>query len=357
MITFYPGPSKVYAEVPDYVRDAYNTGVLSINHRSPEFMEIFQRVTQLVKTKLEVPEEYTVVFSSSATECWEIICQSLVSKKSFHIYNGAFGAKWLRYAKSLVPRTDSLTFNQEDLPNIDELQIGDTDLIALTHNETSNGTALPTDWIHALRARYFNTLISVDATSSMAGVALPWKTADVWFASVQKCFGLPAGLAVIFLSPRAIEQAQEIGDRKYYNSLLNIYEQSQQYQTTHTPNVLGIYLLMRVLDNMAPISAIAAKIEARYNEWINMLLNLSYVKLNINNFQVQSKTVIPFRAEKDTINQIRHQAKESGITLGNGYGELKDTTLRIANFPAITDHEIHQLKDFFVNFAPENLSS
>jgi len=356
MITFYPGPSKVYTEVPDYVQDAYNTGVLSINHRSPEFMEIFQRVTQLIKVKLDIPEDYIVVFNSSATECWEIICQSLVKEKSFHIYNGAFGAKWFRYAKSLVRATDSLKFNPEELPDIDELPVDNADLIALTHNETSNGTALTADWMQELRTYFPDTLISVDATSSMAGVELPWKTADVWFASVQKCFGLPAGMAVMVLSPRAIKQVQKIGNREYYNSLLNIYEQSQRYQTTHTPNVLGIYLLMRVLEDREPISTVSARIVERYDGWINTLLNLRYVKSYINNFQVRSKTVVPFQADKRVIDQIRQQAKAHGITLGNGYGELKETTLRIANFPAIADPEIHQLKEFFANFAPENLS-
>ncbi|WKN43688.1 aminotransferase class V-fold PLP-dependent enzyme [Tunicatimonas pelagia] len=354
MITFYPGPSKVYPEVPDYVRDAYDAGVLSINHRSPEFMEIFQRTTQLVKEKLHIPEDYTVVFSSSATECWEIICQSLVEKKSFHMYNGAFGAKWLRYAQILVPTTESLAFETESIPEVNSIQVGDSELIALTHNETSNGTALPSDWMQELRARFPEILIAVDATSSMAGVDLSWEAADVWFASVQKCFGLPAGLAAMVLSPKAIERVQKIGNRGYYNSLLNIYEQNQHHQTTHTPNVLGIYLLMRVMEDREPISIISAEIKARYSEWKKMLFNLNYVKHIIHNSQVQSKTVITFQAEKEVINQIRQQARAHGIVLGNGYGKLKETTLRIANFPAITENDIHQLKEFFANFAPEN---
>lgn len=356
MITFYPGPSKVYSEVPNYVRDAYDAGVLSINHRSPEFMKIYRRTIQLVKEKLDVPESYTVLFSSSATECWEIICQSLITKKSFHVYNGAFGEKWLRYAKHLVPTTGSLAFMAENLPEMNSIQTGDSELIALTHNETSNGTALPSEWMQELRKRFPENLMAVDATSSMAGVELPWQIADVWFASVQKCFGLPAGLAVLVLSPQAIVQAQQINDRKYYNSLLNIFEQGQRNQTTHTPNVLGIYLLMRVLEDRDPIRLISATTIERYNEWKKMLTNLTYVNQLFQNWQIHSKTVIPIWAEPHVIAQLHHQSQANGITLGKGYGAHKQTTLRIANFPAITDTEIHQLMDFFANFAPDTTS-
>ena len=90
-ISFYPGPSKVYEKVPKYVMDAYQKGILSINHRSPEFEALFQKTTQLLKKKLQIPEEFNIYFTSSATECWEIIAQSFTQKHSFHLYNGAFG--------------------------------------------------------------------------------------------------------------------------------------------------------------------------------------------------------------------------------------------------------------------------
>lgn len=122
MISFYPGPSKVYPEVTQYVADAYQSGVVSINHRSPEFMDIFRKTTESAKEKLAVPESYTVLFASSATECWEIISQSLVRDSSFHVYNGAFGEKWHRYATQLSTSTNALVFDPEELPETRELE-------------------------------------------------------------------------------------------------------------------------------------------------------------------------------------------------------------------------------------------
>ena len=97
MISFYPGPSRVHTEVPAYVRDAYDEGILSINHRSDEFVQMCERTIGLLKERLNVPKDYTIFFTGSATECWEIIAQSLITDKSYHIYNGAFGQKWFDY--------------------------------------------------------------------------------------------------------------------------------------------------------------------------------------------------------------------------------------------------------------------
>src|ERR1700749_4185545 len=107
MISFYPGPSKIYPEVADYLQDAVRDGVLSINHRSPEFAEISKNAILYLKEKLNIPEDYTVLYTSSATECWEIIAQSLIKRGSYHIYNGAFGEKWYKYTSKLIPATQA----------------------------------------------------------------------------------------------------------------------------------------------------------------------------------------------------------------------------------------------------------
>ena len=353
MISFYPGPSKVYPEIAQYVTEAYEAGVLSINHRSPEFMDIFRRTTELVKDKLAVPESYTVLVASSATECWEVISQSLGNENSFHIYNGAFGEKWHRYATHLTPRADALVFDPEELPAPTEIELDQsTELLCLTHNETSNGTALPTEWVKEVRSLFPDLLIAVDATSSMAGVLLPWNSGDIWYASVQKCFGLPAGLAVLVLSPAAVDRAEMIGEKRYYNSLLSIIEQSRNFQTTHTPNVLGIYLLMRTLQVQNSINNTHRTTKNRYQHYIKKISELQYAKLLINNDIVRSYTVIPIEAPPAIINQLRDESNHEGITLGNGYGKLKESTLRIANFPAITEEEIQRLTNFFKNFIP-----
>ena len=79
MISFYPGPSRVHDEIPDYVQDAYDEGVLSINHRSEAFMKISEKTIRLLKSRLDIPGDYSVFYTTSATECWELIAQSVMT--------------------------------------------------------------------------------------------------------------------------------------------------------------------------------------------------------------------------------------------------------------------------------------
>lgn len=351
MLSFYPGPSRVYDEIPRYVRDAHRSGLLGMNHRSPEFVQLSAQTISLLKDKLEIPAGYTIFFTSSATECWEIIAQSLVDQASYHIFNGAFGAKWFEYTRRIRPGARSLVFERESEVVVDELEEAqDAEVICLTQNETSNGTEVSNETLRRIRRRFPNHLLAIDATSSMAGIFLDFAAADIWFASVQKCFGLPAGLALLICSPAAIKRAQQLDERDHYNSLVFMADMMAKWQTTHTPNVLNIYLLNRVMEAAPPIRTVDRKTRSRYRQWMSFLKDRTTIQHLIANQSVHSLTVLPIRADTDGVNRIKEDAKTKGILLGEGYGDLKATTFRIANFPAIRDSEIRALKSFLSDY-------
>ena len=351
MISFYPGPSRVYRQIPAYVQDAYEAGILSINHRSTEFMEMAVNAIRLLKEKLEITEDYWVFFTASATECWEIISQSLVRKKSYHLYNGAFGEKWWQNAKKIQPQAVGKAFSLEETLQVTELKVDEeVEVICITQNETSNGTAVSNATIREIREKYPEKLIAIDGTSSMAGVCLDFSTADVWFASVQKCFGLPAGMGIMICSPRSIDTAIKIGENNHYNSLVFMIEKMRDYQTTHTPNVLGIYLLMRTLEKVPSIHATDAMLQSRFEEYMALFSQGKNIECLVRNPEVRSKTVISLQAEAQRVQEIKAAAKKAGILLGNGYGKWKESTFRIANFPAIEKKEIEILKNFIMAY-------
>lgn len=347
MISFYPGPSRVHDEIPEYVKDAYEKGILSINHRSEEFIRISEKTVTLLKEKLAIPSDYTVLYTTSATECWEIIAQSLIDKASFHFYSGAFGQKWHTYTSRICAGATGFPFDQNELIAVKKLRLPkEAGVICVTQNETSNGTQINDATLQAMRTRYPQHLIAVDATSSMAGIALDFQLADIWFASVQKCFGLPAGLGLMICSPAAMQRASDVGEKNHYNSLLFMAEMMEKWQTPFTPNVLNIYLLMRVLENSKPIDEIQSKIEERYRQWVNVLNDKQSLRHLIDNEEARSFTVIPVKATESLVTSIKSRAKKHGFLLGEGYGDLKASTFRIANFPAIRKKEIKALIEF-----------
>lgn len=344
MISFYPGPSRVYDDIPKYVKDAHASGILSMNHRSPEFIALMKKTVTLLRKKLSVPKSYTFFFTSSATECWEIVAQSWITNKSFHLYNGAFGQKWYDYTRRLTSGATALPFDRETVLDFTQSAFGGTDnVICITQNETSNGTQLSAKTMRSLRTRNPEHLIAVDVTSSLAGIKLDFTSADIWLGSVQKCFGLPAGLGIMICSPAAMARAHAINDRRFYNSAAFMDDMMQKWQTSYTPNVLGIYLLMRVLEQVKPITAIHAVTEQRYQNWMTAIAKQTKLHPLIQNRNVHSRTVLTLEASEQTISKIKKFALQKGFLLGDGYGDLKATTLRIANFPALRDREINAL--------------
>lgn len=137
---------------------------------------------------------------------------------------------------------------------IDEaLSKGDYDAVTLTHNETATGIMNPVgECAELIRAKYPDTLILVDAVSSLAGVKIEvdaWGL-DVCLAGVQKCFALPPGLTVCSASDRARERALQVPNRGHYFAYDQMDKRYETHQTPATPAISLIQALNKQLDDM-----------------------------------------------------------------------------------------------------------
>lgn len=121
-----------------------------------------------------------------------------------------------------------------------------------------------------------------------------------------------------------------------------------QFQTTHTPNTLGIYLLFRLLQDLPPLAEQAKHLLERAASLYDFFDNeVQLLNPLVQNADFRSPSVVTLSARQEVIQKIKQKAEENSILLGNGYGTWKNTTLRIANFPAIEDSDFDFLKDFF----------
>jgi phosphoserine aminotransferase len=275
----------------------------------------------------------------------------LVEQSSYHLYSGSFGKKWLEYAQHILPATQGHKLAANESIPVDQLQIGpEADLIAVTQNETANASQVPMSVLRELAVRYPEKMIAVDTTSSMGGIALDFSLADVWYASVQKCFGLPAGLGILLLSGKAKEKVARKGERGRYNSLSFMLENAASYQTHYTPNVLGIYLLNRVLKDMDSIAQVDARLRERMASLEKVVAESSTFDLLVDNAATRSTTVLAVSGKEESIAAVKKAAEKEGMQLGGGYGPLKASSFRIANFPAITDAEFLRLVEFLKSY-------
>lgn len=346
MISFYPGPSKIDPKVKSYINDAFQEQIIEYNHRSPQFMHLMKSCISILKDKLSIPKNYSIIFTSSATECWEI-CNQSFSLPFIHIYNGAFGKKWATYNKGDNVRHFPYSIHKRISIKKISKRKNEKNILCLTNCETSNTTKINAKTINKIRARYKKSLIFVDATSAMGGTYLNWNSADIWFASVQKCFGLPSGMAIMVCSPNAIQNMDK--EDFHYNSLNSAYNNGLQFQTTHTPNILNIYLLKRLMENRLNIKKEHEIIKKRALLLKKVVKNLGLSLLTQNN-NLQSETVIGIKCTPDFLVKIKQSATKHNILLGNGYGPWKNNSFRIANFPAHTDEDFDYLIDFLNKF-------
>jgi phosphoserine aminotransferase len=342
MLSFYPGPSKVYPQALDFIQEAFDQGIVSINHRSTRFEKLLKETMEVMATSWEIPADYTIYFVSSATEAWEIVAQSLVIKKSAHFYNGAFGKKWGQYASQIHHDSQLISFGLlESLSENTGKLAPDVDTVCLVQSETSNGTGQ-----HINRSDFpADVLIAVDATSSMGGICLPWKEADVWFASVQKCLGIPAGLGIMICSPKALARAHILNHRKHYNDILLMEDNRKSFQTHYTPNVLSIYLMCRLTQTLPSLREIEQETNRKLTIWENFWNSQQGWDLRflIPEKALRLPTVLALTGPATEIDRIQSTCLQHGIELGKGYGEWKANTVRIANFPSHTEADMQHL--------------
>ncbi|MEO6694181.1 MAG: aminotransferase class V-fold PLP-dependent enzyme, partial [Ignavibacteria bacterium] len=192
MKTFFtPGPTELYPEVKDYLAQAFDENVCSINHRSKEFIEIYKFSVNELKKLLNVPDNYFIFFLSSATECMDRIIQNCVEERSFHFVNGAFAERFYKTAIELNKKAEKIEVQYGQSFDFENIKITNSpELICITQNETSTGVAIDPDKIYKLKEKYTDSLIAVDIVTSAPYVNLDFNKIDCAFFSVQKGFGL-----------------------------------------------------------------------------------------------------------------------------------------------------------------------
>ncbi len=354
-IYFTPGPSALYFTVEHHIKHAIKHGITSISHRSKEFEKIFKKAESNLSELLNLPDNFQLVFTSSASEIWEKITDGLIKNKSLHFVNGAFSQKFASVVKNLGKQADIIASAWGDLPDYSLEKSGPYDVLAITHNETSTGVKTPLSAIKSVRQGYPEAIVAIDAVSSLPIINFDYSQIDTVYASVQKGFGLPAGLGVWLLNDKAIEKATLMREkqqlRNSYHNILTLVEQAKRYQTPSTPNILGIYLLSQVAQDMITRGIQHIRNDSVYKAAIlyNMLEKHDILKPFVGDKKLRSETIIVIDSGDRTEDLINFVAKRKMI-IGEGYGPLKDKQVRIANFPTHSKEQFEMLVDLIEKF-------
>jgi phosphoserine aminotransferase len=346
---FTVGPSQLHPRFREFLDAALAKDIPSLSHRSSAFSNLFaalrEDLTQLMRTP-----GYQTFYTGSATEWMERTVQNMSAEETLHFVGGSFGARHHKIAGSLGRKAVKIlqkpdgSYSFEDIP-----EDAKPELVCLTHNETTNGTMLGDDVIDALRVRFPEALIALDVVSSAPLFDDSFAKADCLFFSVQKVFGLPAGLGVALVNERAVEKSRHVASRQYagsFHSFEKLAEDAALNRTPETPNVLGMFLLHKVCEDYLArgLDVLKKETEEKGNELSAAIAQARSLEPLPYADRYRSKTVFVARTPGGS-KPIIENLKAQGFLIHSGYAADKDTHVRVANFPSTSKQDVQKLTE------------
>lgn len=346
---FTAGPSQIYPTVPRHLQMAVEEGILSLSHRSSRFTDIYGEMEEGLRAVLGIPSDYHIFLFSSATEIWERLALNGVERESFHLVNGSFSQSFATAAK--LAGRNVVEHRMADFEGFDVRSIevpSTSEMIAAIGNESSTGVMMPPEDLVALRERYPEKLIVVDAVSAVPTWRVDVGALDGLYFSVQKGFGLPAGLGVLVLSPRLLEKGLELERGGHfvgtYHRWSRLHEFSLKRQTPETPNVLSIYLLARVCADMSlRLPAILDDHATKYRMITEFVERHPGLGFAVKDSHVRSNTVLVLDTDYADVKAKLKELEGKGYVLGTGYGKMADRQIRVSNFPGTSVSDVEGL--------------
>lgn len=339
-IYFTVGPTQVYPTVVSHISKAIKEDIVSISHRGEQFKKIFEKAVSNLRDLLNIPLTHHIFFIPSSTESFERIIANTVYKKSTHLVTGGFSKKFYQTALDLKKQAIAITIPIDKKFDWRKLIIPkDTELLCVTENETSNGVQIPLAIFSDIKEQNKNLLLAVDIVSSTPYSYVDYEVFDISFFSVQKGFGLPAGLGVLIVNEKALDKAlfllkKGINMGSRHHSFLNLAEKEKKFTTPGTPNVFNIYLLSKVTQDFLEIGL--KKIRNDTDTKAKMLYDLFdsefYYKPIISG-GFRSKTTLTINV-KGKAQEIASALAQKGCIVSKGYHPQEEEYIRIGNFPA-----------------------
>ncbi len=349
-IFFTPGPSALYYTVEEHIKSALKAQIPEISHRSTTFQAIYEEAVTNLRELLALPGNFHIAFVASATEIWERLIQNLVVDHSLHLVNGAFSKRFGEISAELGRKVSVYQSEEGQVPLIKDISADEApELVAITQNETSTGVHFPQENVKALRERFPDAILAMDVVSSIP-TTIDFDSIDSFYFSVQKCFGLPAGLGVWIYNDRCLNKAETIREGTQsigsYHALPKLHASGLKNQTPETPNVLNIFLLAKVARDMLDKGLDMIIRETNYKSAVLYQMLEQHAKLSpfVKDKALRSKTVIVADVDGDSSTIIDPISKK-GMIIGTGYGPHKKSQIRIASFPTHSKEQIELLAD------------
>ena len=255
---FIPGPTNI----PEEIRKACD--IPTLDHRSPAFARLFKPAIAGIRRVLGMENGEIIILPSTGTGGWEAAITNTLSSgnKVLAARFGMFSHRWIDLCQRHgldVQVIEAPWGMGAPLAEIEAALRADSGheikAVLATHNETATGVKSDIAGLRrALDAANHPALLFVDGVSSIG--SMPFDMAgwgvDVAVAGSQKGFMLPAGLAILGVSPKALRAMEKATlPRTFFDfrDMLNAYSAGGYPYTPAVGLIAGLAKSIEMLED------------------------------------------------------------------------------------------------------------
>ena len=232
-------PQRVYDEAAAAMRDFAGTGVsvLSVSHRSGEWVALMDDTRALWRELLAIPDGYEVVFmAGGASMQFLCVAANLLRRKAGYVNSGVWAAKAMKEAQGFgnaVELASSADRNFSYVPRGYEIP-EDLDYLHITTNNTIYGTQLREDPVCPVH-------LVADMSSDILSRPVDVSRYALIYGGAQKNAGT-AGVGFAIIRPDILGKVE-----RHIPSMLDYKVQINNGSMFNTPPVFPVFVMNRTL--------------------------------------------------------------------------------------------------------------
>ncbi len=343
---FIPGPTNI----PEEIRKA--CFIPTLDHRSPDFARILNPCLDGVRRVLKSKDAHVFIFPSTGTGGWETALTNTLSKgdKVLAARNGMFSHRWIDMCQrhGLDVQVVEAAWG-EGIPadRYADILAADTGhrikVVLATHNETATGVRSDIAAVRkALNDAGHPALLFVDGVSSIGSMDFrmdEWGV-DVAVTGSQKGFMLPAGLAIVGFSDKAMAATKTADLPRTFFDVRDMEGAYAKNGFPYTPPVglmNGLKLALGMLQEEGLENVFAR--HHRIAEGVRRAVAAWGMTPCARTPELYSDTVTAVVVPEgfNGTDVVTRAAKTYGVAFGVGLGEVAGKVFRIGHLGSLTD--------------------
>ncbi len=343
---FIPGPTNI----PDAIRKACDIG--TIDHRSTAFARLYHPAVEGVRRILRMGAGEVALLPATGTGGWEAAVTNTLSPgdRVLAARHGMFSHRWIELCRRHgleVEVIEAPWGEGAPIAAMEAVLAADRShairAVLATHNETATGVRSD---IGALRKAMDRAghpaLLFVDGVSSIG--SMPFEMAewgvDIAVAGSQKGFMLPAGLAILGLSEKALAAMATARLARAYFDLREMLTACRAGGYPYTPAaglIAGLARSVEMLEEEG-LEAVHAR-HARLAEGVRRAVAAWGMRPCAASPYLYSDTVtavvVPGGCDGTAL--VKLAAEKYGVAFGVGLGEVTGRVFRIGHLGMLTE--------------------